>query len=112
MQSLETEKGPQFHDPIRLGIGLHLGPAILGRIGVAGASGGLTALGDVVNTASRLETENKLHGSFLVVSKAVIDAAEAKISEAETAEISIRGKEIPLQIFAMSSLDTVKIPEG
>lgn len=112
MQSLETEKGPQFHDPIRLGIGLHLGPAILGRIGVAGASGGLTALGDVVNTASRLETENKLHGSFLVVSKAVIDAAEAKISEAETAEISIRGKEIPLQIFAMSSLDAVKIPEG
>lgn len=112
MQSLETEKGPQFSDPIRLGIGLHLGPAILGRIGVAGASGGLTALGDVVNTASRLETENKTHGSFLVVSKAVIDAAEAEILEAENAEINVRGKEIPLQIFAVNSLDTVKIPEG
>jgi len=114
MKSLEAEKGPQFRDPIRLGIGLHLGPAILGRIGAAGtdgARGGLTALGDVVNTASRLETENKAHNSFLAVSKAVIDAAEAEISGAETAEIKLRGKEIPLQIFTMISLDGLFVPE-
>lgn len=110
MQSLDSEKGPQFHDPIRLGIGLHLGPAILGRIGSAGSAGGLTALGDVVNTASRLETANKDHGSFLVVSKAVVDAAEAGITGAETAEIKLRGKEIPLQIFAMKSLDGLRLP--
>lgn len=110
MKSLDAEKGPQFQDPIRLGIGLHLGPAILGRIGAAGTAGsqgGLTALGDVVNTASRLETENKTHDSFLVVSKAVIDAAAARVDGAETAEIKIRGKEKPLQIFALSSLDTL-----
>ncbi|WP_299477208.1 adenylate/guanylate cyclase domain-containing protein [uncultured Roseibium sp.] len=111
MAELEMEKGPQFQDPIRLGIGLHLGSAILGRIGAAGTNGGLTALGDVVNTASRLETENKAHGSFLVVSKAVIDAARATVSDAITADIKIRGKEIPLQIFALSSLDALDIPE-
>ena len=110
MKALEMEKGPQFHDPIRLGIGLHLGPAILGRIGAAGTSGGLTALGDVVNTASRLESENKALGSFLVVSKAVIDAADAKVSEAQIAEIKLRGKEIPLQVFAMNGLDTLELP--
>ncbi|CTQ56865.1 Adenylate cyclase 1 [Roseibium album] len=112
MKSLDAEKGPQFQDPIRLGIGLHFGPAILGRIGSTGSSGGLTALGDVVNTASRLETENKTHNSFLAVSKAVIDAAEATVPDAETAEIKIRGKEIPLQIFTMTGLDTVLVPDG
>ncbi|MCK7615629.1 adenylate/guanylate cyclase domain-containing protein [Roseibium sediminicola] len=115
MRALDAEKGPQFRDPIRLGIGLHLGPAILGRIGAAGTEdspGGLTALGDVVNTASRLESENKAHDSFLVVSKAVIDAAAAAIDGAETAEIKVRGKEKPLQILALSSLDSLRMAGG
>lgn len=114
MKTLNQEKAPQFRDPIRLGIGLHMGPAILGRIGAAGTAGspaGLTALGDVVNTASRLETENKAHGSFLVVSKDVIDAAAARIDGAETAEIKVRGKEKPLQIFALSSLDSLRLAD-
>ncbi|WP_208986003.1 adenylate/guanylate cyclase domain-containing protein [Labrenzia sp. OB1] len=114
MAALEAEKGPQFKDPIRLGIGLHLGPAILGRIGAAGTDGtrgGLTALGDVVNTASRLETENKVHGSFLAVSKAVIDAADADISDAETSDIKLRGKEVALQIFTMTNLDGLLVPD-
>lgn len=112
MQSLDAEKGPQFRDPIRLGIGLHVGSAILGRIGSTGSSGGLTALGDVVNTASRLEAENKNHGSFLAVSKDVVDAAEAVVTDAETSEIRLRGKEIPLQILLLKGLDTVQIPDG
>jgi len=115
MKALDSEKGPQFRDPIRLGIGLHLGPAILGRIGAAGTAGspaGLTALGDVVNTASRLESENKAHDSFLVVSKAVIDAAAARIDGAETAEIKVRGKEKPLQILALGSLDSLRMAGG
>ncbi|MEM6488820.1 MAG: adenylate/guanylate cyclase domain-containing protein [Pseudomonadota bacterium] len=110
MTSLEAEKGPQFQDPIRLGIGLHLGPAILGRIGAAGTTGGLTALGDVVNTSSRLETENKTHNSFLVVSRDVVDAANVAVPDAHSAEIKVRGKEIPLQIFALNSLDALDIP--
>ncbi|MEM8703967.1 MAG: adenylate/guanylate cyclase domain-containing protein [Pseudomonadota bacterium] len=110
MKELEAEKGPQFQDPIRLGIGLHLGPAILGRIGAAGTTGGLTALGDVVNTSSRLETENKTHNSFLVVSRDVVDAANVVVPDAHCAEIKVRGKEMPLQIFALSSLDALDIP--
>ncbi len=108
MQALNEEKGPQFRDPIRLGVGLHLGQAILGRIGSAGADGsrgGLTALGDVVNTASRLETENKTRGSFLSVSKGVIAAAGATAPSDCLCEIHVRGKEKPLEIFALEQMD-------
>jgi adenylate cyclase len=115
MKALDAEKGPQFRDPIRLGIGLHLGPAILGRIGSAGAEGtrgGLTALGDVVNTASRLESENKSHDSFLVVSLDVINAAQARIDAATRAEIKVRGKEKPLEILAVHSLEPLVVTEA
>lgn len=114
MAGLNTERGPQFKDPIRLGVGLHLGPAILGRIGSAGADGsrgGLTALGDVVNTASRLETENKGKGSFLTVSKDVVEAAGAKVPEDTLSEIKVRGKETPLQVYSLQSMEGLSLPD-
>lgn len=115
MQALNAEKGPQFRDPIRLGVGLHLGQAILGRIGAAGAGGArtnITALGDVVNTASRLETENKAHGSFLAVSAEVIEAAGATISDAHPLDIQVRGKAKSLTIYAMATLETLHLPDA
>lgn len=113
MSSLNAEKGPQFHEPIRLGIGLHSGSAILGRIGSAGADGSrgnLTALGDVVNTASRLEVENKAHGSFLTVSKDVVDAAGAHVASIDPTEIKVRGKEQPLQIYSVHRMAMLSLP--
>ena len=113
MEALNTEKGPQFRDTIRLGVGLHLGQAILGRIGAAGSGkseGGLTALGDVVNTASRLETENKSRNSFLVVSKDVIDAARATAPDEALYDVSVRGKEKPLQAFALKQMNGLLLP--
>ena len=41
-------------EPLRMGIGLHAGPVIVGEMGFAGATS-VTAIGDAVNTASRLE---------------------------------------------------------
>ena len=38
----------------RIGIGIHCGPAIIGEMGYGGGAA-ITAIGDAVNTASRLE---------------------------------------------------------
>ncbi|MDN3721314.1 adenylate/guanylate cyclase domain-containing protein [Roseibium salinum] len=55
--------------------------------------------------------KNKAHNSFLAVSKAVIDLAEATIPLAEPAEITLRGKEIPLQIYTVVSLAGLFVPD-
>ena len=50
-----------------MGIGLHAGPAIVGEMGY-GRAISLTAIGDTVNVASRLEALTKELGGQLVVS--------------------------------------------
>ena len=59
---------------LRIGIGLHAGPAIVGEMGYDRAAP-LTAIGDTVNTASRLETLTKDFKVELVVSQELLDRA-------------------------------------
>ncbi len=77
--------------PLRIGIGIHLGSAIVGEMGY-GRVRGVTAVGDTVNTASRLETLTKEHGAQLIVSQSLVEAAGADLGEAPTLEIDIRGR--------------------
>ena len=58
----------ELDEPLRMGIGLHLGPAIIGEMGW-GRAASLTAIGDTVNVASRLEALTKELGVQLVVSE-------------------------------------------
>ncbi|NNF77165.1 MAG: adenylate/guanylate cyclase domain-containing protein, partial [Rhizobiales bacterium] len=83
-------------EPLRIGIGLHTGAAILGRVGVAqsnGANQRITALGDTVNTASRLEGATKQFGAELIVSKSTSDATSISLEEGQKERISIKGKQ-------------------
>ena len=86
-ESLSTE----LKEPLRIGIGLHVGPAIIGEMGFGKATS-LTAVGDSVNTASRLETMTKEFSAQLVVSEAVAHNANIDLSEFPSHEIGVRGR--------------------
>lgn len=85
--SLEGE----LNEKLRIGIGLHFGPAIVGEMGY-GRVRGVTAIGDTVNTAARLEAMTKAHGAQLIVSQALVEAAGADLGDSPTLEIDIRGR--------------------
>ncbi len=112
-QSLRSE----LPEPLRIGIGIHTGVAVLGRIGVASGTGAgerITALGDTVNTASRLEAATKDFSAQLVVSFTTLDYAGVSLPEAaHREEIALRGKTIPLQVAALNrALDLEVSPRG
>ena len=59
---------------------------------------GVTAVGDTVNTASRLEALTKEHGAQLIVSQSLAEAAGADLDPAPTVEIDIRGRRQTLAV--------------
>src|SRR3954462_3236562 len=102
LEGLNAEFQATLPEPLRMGIGIHLGPAVLGRVG-GGRERNLTALGDSVNIANRLEALNKEFGSVLVASDATVRASGLTFSVAEVHEISLRGRAEPLLVHVLQS---------
>lgn len=92
--------------PLRVGVGLHLGTVIVGEMGYGDASG-VTAIGDAVNTASRLEALTKDYGAQLVISERVFDAAALDHEVGERHEVDIRGRSEPLAVRVFSDADAL-----
>lgn len=107
LEALNAEFANALAAPLRIGIGVHSGRAILGRIG-GRSDMALTALGDTVNTASRLESATKdfTREGFVcvcVVSDNTLRAARLDIPDAERREIVVRGREEPVTVVAVRS---------
>jgi adenylate cyclase len=98
LDTINREFAGTLKAPLRMGIGLHMGPAVLGRVGAGGAGGtsgsgrALTALGDTVNIASRLEAMTKNHDALAIVSDALLDASGLVLPDAEHLELELRGR--------------------
>ncbi|GAB5374235.1 MAG: adenylate/guanylate cyclase domain-containing protein [Acuticoccus sp.] len=107
MDRLNARLSAEVAETLRMGIGIHAGPAILGRIG-GGASAGLTALGDTVNIASRLESATKDLETMLAVSDAVTTFAGADPSRLRREEITLRGRSNAITVYAASTAGEVR----
>lgn len=83
--------------PLKMGIGLHFGPVIVGRMG-HGETMGLTAIGDIVNAAARLEAATKDFDAELLVSSRVLNAAEWQAENYPRATLLVKGKSENIEV--------------
>ena len=100
MASLETlnrSLAAELPAPFRLGIGIHVGPAVIGRMGLAEAAY-LTAVGDTVHVAARLEQLTKTFSCELVISEAVATRAGVDVSGYRRDEVTLRNRSVPLAV--------------
>ena len=96
-------------EPLKLGIGLHSGPAVVGKMGYGPATQ-VTAIGDTVNQASRLESSSKELGCQLVVSGETASRCKMDLSNYPETEIEIRGVEAPMKVLKVADAASLTIP--
>ena len=95
-----------LREPLRLGIGIHTGPAVVGRMGYGDAVY-LTAVGDTVHVAARLEALTKEYDCELVISEAVAQRAGVPTSGLPRHELTLRNRREPLAVLVVEAAASV-----
>ena len=106
LEDLNQSLIDDLDEPLRIGIGIHTGPAIVGEMGYASAMS-MTAIGDAVNTASRLETLTKEHHCQLIISEQVERRAGVDLSAYASHQVEVRGRSEPLTIRVINDARTL-----
>lgn len=92
-----NQQNPANKLPTRLG--LHFGELVMGHVGAMDHYE-YRAVGDIVNTASRIENFNKQLGTRILVSKAVLQGVEGFITR-KLGNFLLLGKSKPLSLYEL-----------
>ncbi|MGE5376637.1 MAG: ATP-binding protein, partial [Bacteroidota bacterium] len=92
----ETFKENAWQLPIRLKVGINSGQVLLSAIGTQGE---FTAMGDTVNTASRLV--NSAEGGEILITHDTYDLVRGIFDVQKQEPISVKGKTEPLQTYVI-----------
>jgi len=99
----------ELQQPIGFGIGIHAGEVIIGTMGYR-EHAQMTAIGEAVHIASRLQDLTKEYDCQLVVSEIVGTSAGVTLNDFASHEIQVRGLSAPLRMRAIDSAAALEGP--
>ncbi len=102
IDQLNQKLSNDLYDPLRIGIGIHCGQAIVGTMGPPTAPN-YSAIGDCINAAARLQTKSKELSSVIIVTDDVVRLAGADFSGFPSQQINLRGKQQSVLAYSVSN---------
>jgi adenylate cyclase len=102
IERLNEQLRREFNESVRMGIGIHGGDAIVGSMGPP-RTPLLTAVGDNINIAARLEAKSKELGCDLVVSTDTLDQADLRYEPAWVREVELRGRNQAVSVCGLDA---------
>ena len=85
--------------PVVIGTGINTGPCIVGNMG-SEARFDYSVVGDAVNLGARLEVQTRTFDTPIILSQYTLDQLPDDIKVKELDEITVKGKEEPVKIYA------------
>ena len=86
-------------EELHIGVGVHQGEAIVGELGSGKSE--FTAIGDTVNSASRLESATKQYGVDLIISDVVKNRVQDQFVCRTADLVKVKGKTVPMEVFTV-----------
>ena len=96
----------ELAQPLRIGIGIHCAEAIVGEMGPP-RSHILTAIGDTVNTAARLEGLTKDYNCAVVLSHRAAVVAGLDMSGQRLNEAPVKGRVQTVEFYALNEIPLI-----
>jgi adenylate cyclase len=97
LEILSAELANELRAPLRIGIGVHVGTAVVGLVRT-GESQSLQFLGDTGNVAAKLEAQSKELDCTLVASVVALDLVAPSTTQVQTNSVAIAGKADPIRV--------------
>jgi adenylate cyclase len=105
MESLNKHIDVLAAHPLKIGIGINYGWVVCGEVGAA-KNKVMTAIGDAVNFASRIESTTKKTGTELLVSKSVYNLVKDHAITNSTHQVEIAGKSGKYTLYEISAIES------
>lgn len=101
-RALSEELMERYGRTVSFGVGVHVGPAVVGNIGSLRRMD-YTAIGDTVNTAARLEANAP--GGTVYISRAVADALDGRIVVTSLGDsVKLKGKKEGFEVLILNEI--------
>ena len=101
LDALNGKMQSDLEQPLKIGIGLHCGVAIVGNMGPP-KSPNYSAIGDNINITARLEAHTKALNCKVVISKEMIEHAGINHGQLTSTKVSIRGREGGMNVYTIT----------
>ena len=104
-ERLSEDLKEEIGEELRVGVGVHFGPAVVGNMGSERRMD-FTAIGDTVNTAARLEANAP--GGKVYISRAVADALSGRIKAVSLGDtVRLKGKKEGFEVLELREIITL-----
>lgn len=103
LEQLNAQLKIDLKEPLRIGIGIHFGEAIVGAMGPP-RSQIVTAIGDTVNTTARLEGLTKDYDCVLILSERAAQAAGIDLTGETVHSAPVKGRAENVAFYALKTV--------